>query len=85
MPGITLPLAPLEETGMKPKRVPQQSAGLAERQWTQKLQEQARTWQLAKSDGHYLSDQGVPVVRRQKRSSTKRSAARCSSSRPSLG
>jgi hypothetical protein len=60
---------------MKVKRVPQQSAGLAERQWTQKLQEQAKSWQLAKSDGHYLSDQGVPVVRRQKRSSTRRSAA----------
>ena len=60
---------------MKANGMPQPSAKPAERQWTQKLQEQAKSWQLAKSDGRYLSDQGVPVVRRHKRSLTRRSAA----------
>ena len=60
---------------MRVKSLPQQGAKSAERQWTQKLQEQAKNWQLMKTDGRYLSDQGVPVVRRPKRSITKRSAA----------
>lgn len=59
----------------KATRLPQQAAQRPERQWTQKLQEQAMNWQLAKPDGRYQTDQGVPVVRRHKRSMTKRSAA----------
>ena len=60
---------------MRTKSMRQQSTKPAERQWTQKLQEQAKNWQLAKPDGRYLSDQGVPVVRRHKRTITKRPAA----------
>jgi len=60
---------------MRGKSLPQLSTKSAERQWTQKLQEQAKSWQLAKTDGRYLSDQGVPVVRRHKRTITRRSAA----------
>ena len=63
------------DVGMNAKRMPQQSVEPVERRWTQKLQEQAKSWQSARTDGRYLSDQGVPVVRRHKRSLTKRSAA----------
>jgi hypothetical protein len=59
---------------MKTRRMPQQSAKRLGR-WTQKLQEQARNWQLAKPDGSYVTDQGVPVVRRQKRTMAKPTAA----------
>jgi hypothetical protein len=58
-----------------PARRTQQSAKRLERQWTQNLQEQAVTWKLAKSDGRYQTDQGVPVVRRHKRTLMKRPAA----------
>jgi hypothetical protein len=47
----------------------QQSTKSGERRWAENLQEQAKNWQLAKPDGHYLTKQGVPVVRRHKRSS----------------
>jgi hypothetical protein len=60
---------------MKANTMPQHSAKPVERRWTQKLQQQARNWQLAKPDGRYLTDQGVQVIRRHKRSMTKRSAA----------
>ena len=60
---------------MNAKRMPQQSAKPVERQWTQRLQEQAKSWQSAKTDRRYLSDQGVPVVRRHRRIMTRRSAA----------
>lgn len=55
--------------------VPQQDGTRLETQRTKDLQEQARTWQLAKQDGRYRTDQGVPVVRRYKRRMTRRSAA----------
>jgi len=60
---------------MKAKATADQSAELAERQWTRKLKDQAMRWQTAKPDGRYLSDQGVPVVRRHKRAAIRRSAA----------
>ena len=60
---------------MEAKKIPQQQAKRLERQWTQNLQQQAKDWQLANADGRYQTDQGVPVVRRHKRSVTKRSAA----------
>jgi len=60
---------------MEAKKIPQQQAKRLERQWTQNLQQQAKDWQLAKADGRYQTDQGVPVVRRHKPSVTKRSAA----------
>jgi len=61
---------------MEAKTIPQQRAKRLEGQWTRKLQQQAKNWQLAKADGRYQTDQGVPVVRRHKRSMTKRSAMR---------
>jgi hypothetical protein len=39
-----------------------------ERRWAQKLEAQARAWQPAKPDGRTLTNQGVPVIRRGKRS-----------------
>ena len=60
---------------MKAVEAPRDAAHRAEPQWTQKLQEQARNWQSAKSDARYLTDRGVPVVRRHKRRVMKRTAA----------
>jgi hypothetical protein len=60
---------------VKAKRTAQQNAEPVERRWGQKLQEQARKWQTAKSDGRYVTDPGVPVIRRHKPSMTQRSAA----------
>ena len=60
---------------MKATRMPQQDVQRLGRKWTQNLQEQARNWHLAKPDERYQTDQGVPVVRRHKRTITKRSAA----------
>jgi hypothetical protein len=56
--------------------MPNRRAKAPERQWIQNLQQQARDWQPAKPDDRYLTDQGVPVTRRHKRSSmTRRPAA----------
>jgi hypothetical protein len=63
------------KTNMKVMKMGQSGAKRLERQWTQNLQEQAVTWKLAKSDGRYQTDQGVPVVRRHKRTLMKRPAA----------
>jgi hypothetical protein len=60
---------------MKTFNRPRDTANRVERQWTQKLQEQARDWQSAKPDERYLTDRGVPVVRRHKRRALKRTAA----------
>jgi hypothetical protein len=57
------------EKNMMPLRMGQSVKG-QEMQWRQNLQEQARNWQLTKSNGRYYTDQGVPVVRRHKRSIT---------------
>ena len=46
-----------------------------ERQWTKTLQEQARNWQSTKADERYLTDGGVPVIRRCKRRVMKGTAA----------
>ena len=60
---------------MRPERMPNRRAKAPERQWIQNLQQQARDWQPAKPDDRYLTDQGVPVIRRHKRSMTRRPAA----------
>ena len=60
---------------MKSVKAPRLAPGRPERQWTQKLLEQVRDWQSAKSDERYLTDRGVPVVRRHKRHAMKRTAA----------
>jgi len=62
-------------SNMKAVKVPRHAANRLERQWTQKLQEQVRDWQSAKSDERYLTDRGVPVIRRHKRHVMKRTAA----------
>jgi hypothetical protein len=60
---------------MKAAQTSRETANRVERQWTEKLQEQARKWQSAKPDENYLTDRGVPVVRRHKRRVVKRTAA----------
>ena len=60
---------------MKALKTPRDTTNRVERQWTQKLQEQARNWQSAKPDERYLTDRGVPVVRRHKRRALKQTAA----------
>jgi hypothetical protein len=60
---------------MKALKAPRDTTNRVERQWTQKLQEQARNWQSAKLDERYLTDRGVPVIRRHKRRASKQTAA----------
>ena len=52
---------------MKAHKVKSQTAIGLERQWTKKLQDQAATWQSARSDGRYVTNTGVSVVRLHKR------------------
>ena len=58
---------------MNTYKVPlQQTANRLERQWTNKLQEQAIRWKSAKPDQRYTTSRGVPVVRLYKRAAAKR-------------
>jgi hypothetical protein len=59
---------------MDVSNLPRHIVDRIEKQWAQKLQQQARNWQSAKSDDRYLTDRGVPVVRRPKRQVTKKTA-----------
>jgi hypothetical protein len=40
--------------------LPRHIVDRVEKQWAQKLQQQARNWQSTKSDDRYLTDRGVP-------------------------
>ena len=60
---------------MESVKAPRPTANRLERPWTRTLQEQARDWQSAKPDERYLTDRGVPVIRRHKRRVTKPTAA----------
>ena len=60
---------------MKAVKPPGDEANRLDRQWTHKLQEQARNWQAVKPDERYVTDRGVPVIRRYKRRMAKRTAA----------
>jgi hypothetical protein len=60
---------------MAVSNLPRHIVNRIERQWAQKLAEQARNWQSAKPSDRYLTDRGVPVVRRHKRHVTKPTAA----------
>ena len=58
---------------MKTHKVPaQQTANRLERQWTNRLQEQAMRWRSSKPDQRYTTNSGVPVVRLHKRPTAKR-------------
>jgi hypothetical protein len=59
---------------MDVSRLPRHIVNRVEKKWAHKLQEQARDWQSAKPD-RYLTDRGVPVVRRSKRQVRKKTTA----------
>jgi hypothetical protein len=53
---------------MKSVKMPRHNTGnRSGLQWRQELLEQVRNWQSARPDQRYLTDRGVPVIRRHKR------------------
>lgn len=48
--------------------LPRQTVNRAERHWAQQLETQANAWKAAKPDARSVTDRGVTVVYRRKRS-----------------
>ena len=46
-----------------------------ERRWAKKLEAQAQEWKSAKPDEQGMTDRGIPVVRRRKRTKLTKEAA----------
>lgn len=53
---------------MMESNLPRQTVNRAERHWAQQLETQANAWKAAKPDARSVTDRGVTVVYRRKRS-----------------
>ena len=53
---------------MSSTELPRHIVDRLERRWAKKLEQQARAWKSDKSESRSLTNQGIPVIRRVKRS-----------------